>query len=118
MENDADETKFLPHSHAGRAEPERKKTENQPFEIGDGTILKLRNQDFHPDDEFGTVMTHSHKPQASAFSEAPVQSQTETQPEDPIARIEHKLDMALRQIQAIQLRLESLDATVAKSLVR
>ncbi|MGN6185061.1 MAG: hypothetical protein ACTHQM_15570 [Thermoanaerobaculia bacterium] len=118
---DSDETKFLPN-HRNTAEPvERKKTENEPFEFGDRTIFQLRNQDFEPveplrdvnSDEFGTVVL---KPgQEVSVEETPVEAAPS---EDPLVRIEQKLDTALRQLHSLQQRLESLDATIAKVLLR
>lgn len=113
---DADETKFLPNRKAA-SEPEPKKTDNEPFEFGDRTIFQLRSQDFHPDDEFGTVMMRPQKPQPEP--EQPAEpAPSETLPEEPITRIEHKLDLVLRQLHTLQQRVDSLDAAVAKALMR
>jgi hypothetical protein len=118
---DADETKFLPNRPAS-SEPEPTKTDNEPFEFGDRTLFQLRSQDFHPDEEFGTVVMRPQKAQSdaegAADSPAAPIATADPLPDDPIARIEHKLDLALRQIQALQHRLESLDAAVAKALLR
>jgi hypothetical protein len=111
---DADETKFLPNRHS--AEPaERKKTTEEPFAIGESTIFQMRNQDFGPAEEFGTVMQRPSLETQAAQIEVPI---VESTTEDPLVRIEQKLDAALRQLHAMQQRLESLDATVARSLLR
>lgn len=128
---DSDETKFLPNT--------RKTTENEPFDFGDRTIFQLRNQDFQPDEEFGTVVSRLPLPEsepasaehaqaappASGAEPAPQEAGStaepapiETAPEDPIARLEQKVDLALRQLHHLQQRLESLDATIARALLR
>lgn len=81
--------------------------EDDPFAYGDQTVLQLRTATFDVpaepvvEEKFSTVMM-------------PVPAVEE----DPIVRIEHKLDLALRQITALQQRLESLDATLARVLSR
>ena len=40
------------------------------------------------------------------------------EPEDAMVRMEQKLDLALRQLTALQQRLESLDATLMRVLMR
>lgn len=125
---DADETKFLPNRYSAEPEPERKKTTEEPFAIGESTIFQMRNQDFGPlaprgdveSVEFGTVMQKPSLETQAAQIEVPV-IESEPAPaaiEDPLVRIEQKLDLALRQLHAMQQRLESLDATVARSLLR
>jgi hypothetical protein len=117
---DADETKSLPNrpiSTTTAEQPARRKTENEPFSFGDSTILQLRNQDFEPADEFGTVVLKPGQALDTepAGIEAPAAA---AQSEDPLVRIEQKLDAALRQLHSLQQRLESLDATIAKVLMR
>jgi hypothetical protein len=75
--------------------------EDDPFSYGDQTVLQLRTQRFDVQEEFGTVVL------------MPV-----PEPEDPMARMEQKLDLALKQIAALQQRLESLDVTLARVLSR
>jgi hypothetical protein len=81
--------------------------EEDPFAYGDRTMLQLRTATFDVpaepavEEKFGTVMM-------------PVPAVED----DPVARIEQKLDLALRQIAALQHRLESLDATLARVLNR
>ena len=79
--------------------------ENDPFEYGDRTIFNLRAQAFQPDEDFGTMIL-------------PAPSKTDIAPplallpvEDPIARLEAKLDAAMR-------KLDSIDATLARLLSR
>jgi hypothetical protein len=140
---DSDETKFLPnHRSSGddsTARPES--TDNEPFAFGDSTIFQLRNQDFQPlapendvrnelpfsaPDEFGTMVQRplsldtlaaqieTPVPEAAA---APAAAALQAS-DDPLVRLEQKLDLALRQLQLMQQRLESLDATIARSLLR
>ena len=59
-------------------------------------------------EEFGTVILKS------VNDPVPL----EARPEDPIARLEAKLDAALRAIAAMQQRIESLDATLMRVLMR
>lgn len=125
---DSDETKFLP-THRPAPDPERKKTENEPFEFGDRTIFQLRNQDFEPQDreaaapvrelasdEFGTVVLKPGQTLESVLP--PVEATAAAVSDDPLVRVEQKLDAALRQLHSLQQRLESLDATIAKVLLR
>jgi hypothetical protein len=81
--------------------------DDDPFAYGDQTVLQLRTATFdvpaeapEPEPAFGTVM----------MPVPPVE-------EDPIVRIEQKLDLALRQITALQQRLESLDTTLMRVLM-
>lgn len=82
-------------------------SEDDPFAYGDHTMLQLRTATFDvpaaepaPEEKFGTVVMPA----------PPVE-------EDPIVRIEQKLDLALRQITALQQRLESLDTTLMRVLM-
>ena len=105
---DSDETHVL---------PKREKTAENVFEFGDRTILQMQNQDFEPVEEYGTMM------QAPSRADAPLTTETvagvETPAsEDPLVRLEQKLDLAMRMIAAMQHKLESLDATLARLLMR
>lgn len=103
--------------------------EDDPFSYGDQTVLQLRaqpfaiqqpfvaQQPFAVQDEIGTVVTMPidttpRQPLAS------VPRETVFAEEDPIARLERKLDAAMQQIAAMQQRLESLDLTLARALSR
>lgn len=101
---ESDETQVL---------PKREKTGEAPFEFGDRTILQMRNQDFEIAEEYGTVVL---QPGAAAPEET-LAAETSL-PDDPIARLEQKLDAALRMINSMQHKLESLDATLARLLMR
>jgi len=88
---------------------------NDPFLIGDHTILQMRNQSFALDDDgdYGTIVS------AGGVSLTPTVPQTEETPTaDPMARLEQKLDAALRAIDALQRRLDSLDISIARMLAR
>ena len=114
-------------------EPEET-TEREPaageevFDYGDHTILQLRSQPFDVANEFGTMLNLPAE-QAGVPDDAdptrtraiPMPEEAATvahAPEETIARLEQKLDLALRQIAALQQRLESMDATLMKMLMR
>lgn len=105
---DSDETHVL---------PKREKTAETVFEIGDRTIMQMRGQDFEVGEEYGTVVlppgakVEANETRETRAVEAPVS-------DDPIVRLEQKLDMAMRMISAMQHKLESLDATLARLLMR
>jgi hypothetical protein len=92
----------------------------EPFAYGEHTVLQLRAQPFQVQDELGTVVTmpidtHVRTPLAAA---APLSLDTVFVEEDPLARLERKLDSALRIIEKLQQRIESLDLTLARALSR
>jgi hypothetical protein len=89
--------------------------EEDPFAYGDQTVLQLRAQPFTVQDELGTVVT---MPLETDRRERNPALNTLFAEEDPIARLEGKLDAALRQIAALEKRLESLDVTLARALAR
>jgi predicted lipid-binding transport protein (Tim44 family) len=104
---------------------------DEVFEFGERTIMQMRNQQFTPDEEFGTVVLRPAKPAAApATIEAPADaapapasasaSDDVPAPEaaDPIVRLEQKLDTALQMILSLQHRIDSLDATLARLLMR
>ena len=68
-------------------------------------------------EEFGTVILESVPFQTENIIDDPFPTE-ERLPEDPIARLEEKLDAALRAIAAMQQRIESLDATLMRVLMR
>lgn len=86
------------------------------FAFGESTILQMRNQPFRVgEDQYGTMMS----------TPLPDIAPPETEPDgatsdadDPLARLERKLDMALRHIDALQQRLESIDSALARVLNR
>ncbi|HVE72870.1 MAG TPA: hypothetical protein VNI54_16000 [Thermoanaerobaculia bacterium] len=80
------------------------------FEYGDRTIFQLRAQSFAIENDYGTMIG----PVTSALPvvETPLSTQ------DPVARLEQKLDLALRRIDALQQKLDSLDVTLARALNR
>lgn len=96
----------------------------QPFEFGDRTLFTLRAQPFAIEAEYGTMV----------LSTAPISRETTEMPmpaleaahaepanelaEDPIVRLEQKLDAALRLIQSLQRQLDSMDAALARALNR
>jgi hypothetical protein len=87
-------------------------TEEEPFAYGDQTVVQLRSQPFTVQDDAGTVVM-------MPIDTAPtILLDTVFAEEEPMARVERKLDTALRQIAALQQRLESLDVTLARALAR
>jgi hypothetical protein len=86
------------------------------FAFGESTILQMRNQPFRVgDDQYGTMMSTPLPDVPAAESELEAAPQATA---DPLARLERKLDQALRQIDALQHRLESIDAALARVLNR
>lgn len=68
------------------------------FTFGDRTVLQLQSQKFEP---LRTVAIPLEEPI-----------------EDPIVRLEQKIDQALQAIAMLQHRIESLDVTLARLLSR
>jgi hypothetical protein len=89
--------------------------DEDPFEYGDRTVLQLRAQPFEVQDAFGTVVTMPIDT-APRNPLAAVPADTVFVEEDPIARLERKLDASLQQIVLLQQRIESLDTTLARVL--
>ena len=89
-----------------------------PFEFGDRTLFALRAQPFTIENEYGTMVLPAGAPIPRETTEMPLPI-VEPAPEmDPIARLEQKLDTALRLIQSLQQQLDSIDATLARALNR
>lgn len=68
-------------------------------------------------EEFGTVILESVPFRTESVVEEPFPVE-EPRPEDPIARLEEKLDAALKAIAVMQQRIESLDTTLMRVLMR
>lgn len=85
------------------------------FDIGDRTIFQLRSQEFTPDEEFGTMMIRAPRGDETMIvtpvSDAP-------RPEERVAELERKLDLAFRHISALRQRIDSMDAMLARFLSR
>lgn len=98
--------------------------DSDPFAYGDHTVVQLRAQPFQVQDELGTVVTMpidtTPRNPLAAVPAGPVGVPRETVfvEEDPMTRLEGKLDAALRQIAALQQTIESLDLTLARALSR
>ena len=86
--------------------------ENDVFSYGDRTIFQLRAQSFTIEQEYGTMMGSPALP--AVETEVPIQ----TPSDDPIARLEQKLERALAMIATLQHKLDSIDATLARALNR
>ena len=90
------------------------------FEYGDQTVLQMRSQplaieqSFAVEDDLGTIM---NMPLKTVAAREPAAAAPLTG-DDPIARLEAKLDAALRQIAVMQQRLESIDRTIMRALMR
>ena len=91
-----------------------------PFTYGDGTVLKLRSQSFELPDDFGTMVMAPPAPSSAGVDvPLPIASPAATAADDdPLVRLEQKLDVALRQLERLQQRIESLDLTMARALNR
>ena len=83
---------------------------NEVFSYGDRTIFQLRAQSFAIENDYGTMIGPVARP--LPVVEPPVVA------EDPLARLEHKLDLALRQIALLQQKIDSMDVTLARALNR
>lgn len=85
------------------------------FDIGDRTIFQLRSQQFSVGEEFGTMIVRvpsgDETMLVTPVSDAPA-------PQDPVAELQRKLDVAFRQIAALQQRIDSMDAMLARFLSR
>lgn len=103
MLQDADHTIAISHTSAA---------EDSPFAYGEGTVMKLQSQQFDVQDELGTMMVKATEIGASSTPSVVIAD------EDPLVRMERKLDLALRQIEKLQHRIESLDLTLARTLMR
>jgi hypothetical protein len=106
----------LESESAPRASGPEPGPESDVFSYGDRTIFQLRAQAFAFESEYGTMMSAS-SPAPSAEGPAPP-PESEPPAQDPIARLEQKLDLALRQIALLQQKIESIDATLARALNR
>ena len=85
------------------------------FEYGDRTMFQLRTQSFTIENDYGTMIV----PGSSIPVLPVVEVETPELPEeDPVARLERKLDAALRLISTLQQKLESIDVTLARALNR
>ena len=95
-----------------------------PFEFGDRTLLALRAQPFAIEHEYGTMILPATSSVPRETTEMPlpalpiVEAAAPEAEIDPIARLEYKLDAALRLIQSLQQQLDSIDATLARALNR
>jgi hypothetical protein len=87
-------------------------SQEDPFTFGDRTILALRNQPALEVDDYGTMVLPAGK---TRDQDVPIPHGVS---DDPIARLEQKLDAALRIIQTLQHKLDSIDATIARIVNR
>jgi hypothetical protein len=106
-------------------------SDESPFAYGEATVLQLRAQPFEVQDELGTVVTmpietNQRMPWAATPVSVPTPTPVPPAPsfdtvfaeEDPLSRMEQKLDQALWMIEKLQQRIESLDLTLARVLSR
>jgi hypothetical protein len=82
------------------------------FEYGDRTIFELRTQSFAIEQEYGTMIG---PPPDLPVVEAPVPLPIA---DDPISRLEQKLDLVMRRLDALQHKIDSIDSTLARALNR
>ena len=84
------------------------------FEYGDRTIFQLRAQPLTIEEEYGTIVTRPAQ-------DLPVAPPLSVEPEpsaDRVALLEQKLEAALRRIELLQQRVDSMDTTLARALNR
>jgi hypothetical protein len=86
------------------------------FEIGERTIFRLQNQasPFDPDD-LGTMVVRPHPATLDSPSRVVAVSEIE---EEPIARLEAKIDALAQTLESLQRRLDSIDSLMARALAR
>ncbi len=103
-------------TYAMLTNPETPFPDTDPFAYGDQTVVQLRAQPFIVEDDFGTVVTMpiDTTPRRTIAAAPDVVFEEE----EPIVRLERKLDAAMRQITALQQQLDSLDLTLARALTR
>ena len=82
------------------------------FEYGDRTIFQLRAQPLTIEEEYGTICS---KPTLDIPLAPPMAVEGEG---DRVALLEQKLESALRRIELLQQRVDSMDATLARALNR
>ena len=112
MVSHLDNTLVLPRTH-------EESPFADPFPYGEHTVLQMRSQPFEVQDELGTVVTMPLDTNVRMpLAVAPSPLDTVFAEEDPIARMERKLDDALQMIEKLQQRIESLDMTLARALAR
>lgn len=97
--------------------PDESASDATVFTFGDRTVLQLRSQSFMSEEEFGTVILESVPFRTESVLETPAAIAAPIEL-DPMQRLEEKLDLALRAIANLQQRVESLDATLARVLMR
>jgi hypothetical protein len=85
--------------------------DNEVFSYGDRTIFQLRAQSFTIENDYGTMI-------GPVPAAALPLVETAVIADDPVARLEQKLDLALRQIAVLQQKLDSIDVTLARALNR
>ena len=83
------------------------------FEYGDRTMFQLRSQSFTIENDYGTMIIPG-----SSMPLPIVEIEPLAAVEDPIVRLEQKLDAALRLIESLQHKIDSIDATLARALNR
>lgn len=84
------------------------------FEYGDRTLFQLRAQPLTIEEEYGTICS---KPTLD-MPLAPPMSIEGAPGGDRVAVLEQKLEAALRRIELLQQRIDSMDATLARALNR
>ena len=81
-----------------------------PFEIGDRTIFQMRSQRFDVE-EFATVVGAPHREGSLVTVATEISA-------NPLERIEQKLDAALRALETLQVRVDSLDSLLSRVVNR
>ena len=90
------------------------------FEYGDRTIFQLRAQPIDFDEQYGTIVQQPVPvvaPAVDIAAETPASFEA-AEDVDRVTLLERKLEAALRRIDQLQQRLDSIDSTVARALNR
>ena len=92
----------------------RSDMDDDVFEYGDRTIFQLRAQPLTIEEDYGTICS---KPTLDVPLAPPMSLEGEPSG-DRVTILEQKLEAALRKIEMLQQRLDSMDATLARALNR
>ena len=87
--------------------------DDQVFEVGDGTVMKMKNQSFLTE-EFGTVATDPGSTPVSLT----IAAASETSGDTDLVRLQRQVDLLVRAIESLHRRVDSVDAAVARFVNR
>jgi len=103
-----------------REEADMADQEKDVFAYGDGTLMQLRDQAWDIDGpEFGTrVVPGQDAATPLALPVLETEAGAEPPPGADLSRLEQKIDLLMTAVAALQRRLDSIDATIARALAR